>query len=221
MARRHSWDAHDNRHKTCRDCGIQVLARPHPYQRRRYHEYTAADGRRFTADRVPPCQPAAHPQPSPEDERARHASELDRAAGRAWQQGDLQRAARLIADARALDPARGALWARREAAIAAAAPRAGRSAQPGPARDWRTCTAPHPHQDAYLAARRSAEVGDTGRCHDGHPVSDLGQDISARLTAAGFTASSPELVRIRAWNRTAQERAGTSPVGQGTEAETT
>jgi hypothetical protein len=221
MAHWHSWEKHDNRHKTCRDCGISVLARPHPYQRHWYHEYTTADGRCFTSERVPPCQPAVQPQPSPEDERARHASELDRAAGRAWQQGDLQRAARLIADARALDRARGALWDKREAAIAAAAPRAGRSAQPRPARDWRTCTAPHPHQDAYLAARRSAEVGDTGRCHDGHPVSDLGQDIAARLTAAGFTASSPELIRIRAWNRTAQERAGTSPAGQGTEAETT
>jgi hypothetical protein len=221
MAQRHSWEKHDNRHKTCRDCGISVLARPHPFHGRWYQEYTTADGRCFTAERVPPCQPAAHPQPPPEDERARHASELDRAAGRAWQQGDLQRAARLIADARALDPARGDLWARREAAIAAAAPRTGRSTRPGPADCRRTCTAPHPHQDAYLAAGRSAEVGDTGRCHDGHPVSDLGQDISARLTAAGFTASSPELVRIRVWNRTAQERAGTSPVGQGTEAETT
>jgi hypothetical protein len=94
MARRHSWEKHDNRHKTCRDCGISVLARPHPYQRRWYHEYTIADGRCFTSERVPPCQPAVQPQPSPEDERVRHASELDRAAGRAWQQGDLQRAAR-------------------------------------------------------------------------------------------------------------------------------
>jgi len=221
MAQRHSWEKHDNRHKTCRDCGISVLARPNSFQGRWYQECTTADGRCFTADRVPPCQPAAQPQPSPEDERARHASELDRAAGRARQQGDLQRAARLIADARALDRARSALWDKRETAIAAAAPRTGRSAQPGPVRDWRTCSAPHPHQDAYLAARRSAEVGDTGRCHDGHPVSYLGQDISARLTTAGFTASSPELVRIRAWNRTAQERAGTSPAGQGTEAEAT
>ena len=221
MARRHSWDAHDNRHKTCRDCGIQVLARPHPYQRRWYHEYTTADGRRFTADRVPPCQPAAPPQPSSEDERARHASELDRAAGRAWQHGDLQRAARLIADARALDPSRGDLWNKREATIAAAAPRTSRRIQPETGGYWRTCTAPHPHQDAYLAARRSAEIGDTGRCHDGHPVSDLHQDVSARLTAAGFTARAPELVRIRAWNRAALERDRIAPANQDTEAETT
>jgi hypothetical protein len=220
MARRHSWDKHDNHHKACRDCGIQVLARPHPYERRWYQEYTTADGRSFTADRVPPCQPAAAPQPAPESERGRHASELDRAAGRAWQHGDLQRAARLIADARALDPARGALWAKREAAIAAAAPRTGRSTQPEPAGYRRTCTAPHPHQDAYLAARRSAEVGDIGRCHDGHPVSDLGQDISARLTAAGFTADSPELARIRAWNRAALERDRTAQAAQDPEAAT-
>jgi hypothetical protein len=219
MARRHSWDAHDNRHKTCRDCGIQALARPHPYQRRWYHEYTTADGRRFTADRVPPRQPATPPQPSPDDERARHASELDRAAGRPWQQGDLQRAARLIADARALDPSRGDLWNKREATIAA--PRTSRRIQPETGGYWRTCSAPHPHQDAYLAARRSAEIGDTGRCHDGHPVSDLHQDVSARLTAAGFTARAPELVRIRQWNRTALERIGTSASDQDTEAETT
>lgn len=221
MSRRHSWDKQDNQHKTCRNCGIQVLARPHPYERRCYQEYSTADGRCFVADRVPPCQPAAQPQPAPEDERARHASELDRAAGRAWQHGDLPRAARLIADARALDPARGALWARREAAIAAAAPQAGRSAQPEPAVCQRTCAAPHPHQDAYLAARRSAEAGDTGRCHDGHPVSDLRQDIAARLIAAGFTACSPELTRIRQWNCAALERGGTATANQDMEAETT
>jgi hypothetical protein len=219
MARRHSWERHDNRHKSCRDCGISVLARPHPLQESWYQEYTTADGRCFTADRVPPCKPAAQRQPSPDDERARHASELDRAAGRAWQHGDLQRAARLIADARALDPSRGALWAWREAAIAAAAPPTGRDTKPGPASSRRTCTAPHPHQDAYLAARRSAETGDTGWCHDGHPVSDLGQDISARLTAAGFTASSPELARIRQWNRAALERDRIARAGQDTEAQ--
>jgi hypothetical protein len=221
MARRHSWQKHDTYHKTCRDCGIRVLARPHPYERRWYQEYTTADGRCFTADRVPPCQPAAQPQPSPDDECSRHASELDRAAGRAWQQGDLQRAARLIADARALDPARGDLWAKREAAIAAAAPRTGRSIQSDPVGYRRTCTASHPHQDACLAVRRSAEVGDTGRCQDGHPVSDLGQDLSARLTAAGLTASSPELARIRQWNRAALERGRIAQTGQDTEAKTT
>ena len=152
------------------------------------------------------ASPPRHRSQSSEDERARHASELDRAAGRAWQHGDLQRAARLIADARALDPSRGDLWNKREATIAAAAPRTSRRIQPETGGYWRTCTAPHPHQDAYLAARRSAEIGDTGRCHDGHPVSDLHQDVSARLTAAGFTARAPELVRIRAWNRTALER---------------
>jgi hypothetical protein len=221
MTRRHSWDKHGTYRKTCRDCGIHVLARPHPYERRWYQEYTTADGRCFVADRVPPCEPAVRSQPSPEDERGRHASELDRAAGRAWQQGDLQRAARLIADARALDPARGDLWDKREATIAAAAPPRGRSTQLEQVGYRRTCAAPHPHQDAYLAARRSAEAGDTGRCHDGHPVSDLRQDISARLAAAGFTASSPELARIRQWNRTALERDRIAQAGQDTEAETT
>ena len=170
--------------------------------------------------RSPPCEPAAQPPPAPDDERVRHASELDRAAGRAWHQGDLQRAARLIADARALDPARRDLWAKREAAIAASAPRPDSSAQPEPVRYRRACTAPHPHQDAYLAARRSMEVGGTGRCQDGHPVSDLQQDVSERLIAAGFTACSPDLARIREWNRRALDRAGIASTERDQEAET-
>jgi len=220
-AKRHSWEKHDDYNKTCRDCGIKVLARPHPYERRWYQEYTTADGRCPVADRVPPCEPAAHPRPAPEDERVRAASELDRAAGRAWQHGDLERAARLIADARALDPARSDRWAGREATIAASAPRPGRSTQPEPAGYRRACTALHPHQDAYLAARRSMEVGGTGRCQDGHPVSDLRQDVTARLIAAGFTASSPELARIREWNCRALDRAGIAPADRDEEAETT
>src|SRR5207248_2231476 len=84
-----------------RDCGIPALARPHPCEPRWYQEYTTTDGRCFVADRVPRCQPAG-PQPPAAAERARHAGELDRAAGRAWRQGDLGLAARLIADARAL-----------------------------------------------------------------------------------------------------------------------
>jgi hypothetical protein len=220
-AKRHSWEKHDDYRKTCRDCGITVLARPYPYERRWFQQYTTADGRCFVADRVPPCQPDAHPLPASDDQRVRAADELDRAAGRAWQHGDLQRAARLIADARALDPARGDLWAEREAAIAAAAPRAGYRVQAEPVGCPRACTAPHPHQDAYLAARRSIEVGGTGRCQDGHAVSSLRQDVTERLIAAGFTASSPELARIREWNRRAQVRAGIPPADQDEEAGTT
>lgn len=219
--KRHSWDKPDDHHKTCRDCGIKVLARPHPYERRWYSEYTIADGRSFVADRVPPCEPAAQPQPAPEDERARHATELDRAAGRAWQQGDLQCAARLIADARALDPARAHLWAKREAAIAAAAPRPARTTQPEPTGYRRTCNQLHPHQDPYLAAQRSAEAGDTGRCQDGHPVTDLRHDVATRLSAAGFTASSSELARIAEWHRGALDCAGADPAAEDKEAETT
>jgi Protein of unknown function (DUF4031) len=85
----------------------------------------------------------------------------------------------------------------------------------------RTCAAPHPHQDARLAARRSVEVGDTGRCHDGHPVSDLPQDLSARLIAAGFTANSPELARISQWNHSAQTRARIASAAGDKEGETT
>jgi hypothetical protein len=64
------------------------------------------------------------------------------------------------------------------------------------------------------------EVGGTGRCQDGHLVSDLRQDVSERLIAAGFTASSPELARIREWNRRALDRAGIAPADQDEEAET-
>ena len=215
--KRHSWDKHDDYHKTCRDCGIKALARPHPCERRWYQEYTTTDGRCFVADRVPPCQPAGS-QPAAAAERARHAGELDRAAGRAWRQGDLDLAARLIADARALDPDRAGLWDRREAAIAAAAPRPRHDTQPEPGSPRRTCTAPHPHQNAYLAARRSMEVRGTGRCQDGHPVTDLGQDIATRLAAAGYTTRSPELAEIRAWNHAAQQRAATADAETDTEA---
>jgi hypothetical protein len=214
--KRHSWDKHDDHHKTCRDCGITALARPHPYERRWYQEYTTTDGRRFAADRVPPCQPARS-QPTPAAERVGHADELDRAAGRAWRQGDLDLAARLIADARALDPDRTRLWDKREAAITAAAPRPRRNTQPEPGAPRRTCTAPHPHQNAYLAAQRSMEVCGTGRCQDGHPVTDLGQDIATRLAAAGYTTRSPELAEIRAWNHAAQQRAATADAGPDTE----
>lgn len=36
--KRHSWEKRDDYHKTCRDCGVKVLARPHPYERRWYLE---------------------------------------------------------------------------------------------------------------------------------------------------------------------------------------
>jgi hypothetical protein len=215
--KRHSWNKHDDYHKTCRDCGLKALARPHPYERRWYQEYTTTDGRCFIADRVPPCQPARS-QPAAAAKRARHAGELDRAAGRAWRQGDLALAARLIADARALDPDSARLWDRREAAIAAAAPRPRHDTQPKPGTPRRACAAPHPHQNAYLAARRSMEVHGTGRCQEGHPVTDLGQDIATRLAAAGYKTSSPELAEIRAWNHAARQRAATADAEADTEA---
>jgi hypothetical protein len=93
--------------------------------------------------------------------------------------------------------------------------------EPQPVGYQRACIAAHPHQDAYLAARRSMEVGGTGRCQDGHPVSDLRQDVSERLIAAGYTASSPELARIREWSRRALDRAGIAPADQDEGAETT
>lgn len=128
------------------------------------------------------------------------------------------RAARLVADARALDPARGDLRDIRDAAIAASAPPPGRSAEPEPAGHWRTCTESHPHQDAYLAARRPAGA-DAGRSQDGHPVSAFRQHRSARLIAAGFTTSSPEPARIKEWNRGALERTAITPAGQDEQAE--
>lgn len=64
-------------------------------------------------------------------EHRERADVADRAAGLAWRAGDLDGARRLIADARALDPARAGLWARREAAIATAeAKTGGNSPQP-------------------------------------------------------------------------------------------
>lgn len=52
------------------------------------------------------------------------ANEADRAAGRAWRAGDLGTAARLIREARDLDPSRSRLWAERMDRITASSPQA-------------------------------------------------------------------------------------------------
>jgi hypothetical protein len=133
---RHSWDQEDQRHKSCAKCGIRALARPHTCEWRWYQEYTKPDGQCFVANRVPPCEPAV-PAPEPARESARepepgvphvtpeesrpHATELDRAAGFAWRVGDLDRAARPIADCMALDPDLEELWRQRREQLAASA----------------------------------------------------------------------------------------------------
>src|SRR5262249_22589727 len=109
----------------------------------------------------------------------------------------------------------------RAAETAVAAPTPSRGPQPQPAVPRRSCSAPHPHQGADLAARRSMEVTATGRCQDGHPVTSLRQDVAARLTATGLSVSSPKLARIREWNRRALERAQITPVAEDREAEPT
>jgi hypothetical protein len=65
------------------------------------------------------------------------------------------------------------------------------------------------------------EAAGTGRCQDGHPVTSLRQDVAARLTAAGLSVSSPELARIREWNRRSLKRAQVTPVAEDREAEPT
>jgi tetratricopeptide (TPR) repeat protein len=58
---------------------------------------------------------------SPRIMRARDATAADREAGVLWRRGEYKRAAELISRAHELDPARGDLWAKREAAITQAA----------------------------------------------------------------------------------------------------
>ncbi|HUK71985.1 MAG TPA: hypothetical protein VLW50_24995 [Streptosporangiaceae bacterium] len=111
--RHHSWDED----KTCRTCGLQAVTRSQDATGNRTAVYQHGT-RRFVSARTPPC---GGPLPEPADSGvlARLAQDADYHAGLAWRAGDYDRAARLIADARVLDPADSALWDLRERRISA------------------------------------------------------------------------------------------------------
>lgn len=72
---------------------------------------------RLVAERVPPCG-SELPDSGLTPEQARHlAGAADRKAGEAFKAGDLDRAFRLLTDARVLDPYRSELWDQHEQRI--------------------------------------------------------------------------------------------------------
>ena len=113
--RRHAWQQGSGHDKTCRNCGLEAINRPVPVGKRWYTTYRLGD-RTVVASRVPTCGEPLIGDADPEALREL-ASHADYAAGVAWRAGDLEHAARLIADARALDPDRAAVWDKRERAI--------------------------------------------------------------------------------------------------------
>src|SRR5262249_22484137 len=116
---RHSWEPAGEGTKRCtRDgCGLLATQRLHPTERRWLTTYTK-DGRTVVADRVPACGDDL-PQGADAEQMQRLATEAERQAGAAFRSGDIDRAYRLLTDARALDPARQQLWDAREQQIRA------------------------------------------------------------------------------------------------------
>jgi Protein of unknown function (DUF4031)/Bifunctional DNA primase/polymerase, N-terminal len=188
---RHSWEPADEGTKRCtRDgCGLQATRRLHPTERRWLTTYTQG-GRTIVADRVPACgQDLPHGAGT---EEMRHlATEADRQAGLAFRTGDIDRAYRLLTDARALDPARQQLWDTRERQI-----RSHVAARQPRQVSHNTEKAPCPQcGESYVRP-----AGETCPC--------LSCESQARLKAAGFTAGSPEIKRVAEWNHAALRRAG-------------
>jgi hypothetical protein len=115
---RHSWDGQGNT-RTCQACGTEaVKARTSVSAGGAIvcgwsTTYTQG-GRSFVADHVPPCGPAPEPT-APE-----RAGQADHQAGLAWKAGELVKAARLIVEARELEPARADHWASRTERVNAA-----------------------------------------------------------------------------------------------------
>ena len=187
---RHSWQPAGEATKRCtRDgCGLEATRRLHPTERRWLTAYTK-DGRTIIAARVPPCGQEL-PHGAPAEQLRQLATEADRQAGQAFRSGDIDRAYRLLTGARALDPGRAELWDQRETQIR----RAVASGQPRQA-SHSTETAPCPQcGHSYLRP-----AGESYPC--------LSCQSEARLAGAGFTADSPGLRQIAAWNHAVYRRA--------------
>ena len=186
---RHSWEpAADGTKRCTRDgCGLEARQWPHPTERRWLTSYTK-DGRTIIAQRVPACGDDL-PQARGADEMRQLATDADRQAGHAFRAGDIDRAYRLLADARVLDPARHELWGQREKQIRASVARR----QPRQV-SQSTETASCPDCDRPYVR----PVGETYPCLD--------CETHARLKAAGFTADSPQIRQITEWNHLAISR---------------
>ena len=187
---RHSWEPAGEGTKRCTrgGCGLLATQRLHPTERRWLTTYTKG-GRTVVADRVPACGDDL-PQGAGAEQMQRLATEANRQAGLAFRSGDIDRAYRLLTDARALDPARQRLWDAREKQI-----RAHVAAEQPRHVAHNTETAPCPQcGNPYVRP-----VGETCPC--------LSCESQARLKAAGFTSGSPEIKRVAEWNRAAVRRA--------------
>src|ERR1019366_4727293 len=97
----------------------------------------------------------------------------------------------------------------------------------------RTCDGPHPypapahpwpdpsrrcpckrceaagHRWAWSLARLTQEVGDSGLCRYGHPVTSLPEVTAGRLYVAGIEPDDPGLLALRAWNASVTSRRAT------------
>jgi len=117
----------------------------------------------------------------------RHLAEAaDRQAGHAFRSGDIDRAYRLLTDARALDPARQQVWDQHEKQIRESVTKR----QPRQvSHNTETAACPQCSKPYVRPA------GETYPC--------LSCESQAQLKAAGFTPGSPELKKIAEWDRAA------------------
>jgi hypothetical protein len=121
---RHSWGERTTRdgRKVCfrKGCGMEAEQRCNPATRRPLVIYQR-NGVRIVSDRVPPCGSELPGGDLSAEERGHLAAAADRNAAEAYRAGDLDRAFRLVTDARCLDPGRSRTWDERERQLAARA----------------------------------------------------------------------------------------------------
>src|ERR1035438_1535682 len=92
---------------------------------------------------------------------------------------------------------------------------------PGPAHPWpedRPCYCARceraGHRWAWSLAEAGQEIGNSGRCRLGHPVTALADTVAGRLHAAGITPHDRDLAAIRPWNGSVLSRRATEvPAG--------
>jgi hypothetical protein len=119
----HCWsEAQGDGRKVClRDgCGMGAQQRWNPATRRLLVIYQRNDVR-IVSDRVPPCGSELPGGDLSAEERKQLATAADRKAAEAFRAGDLDRAFRLVTDARCLDPGRSQTWDERERHLGAKA----------------------------------------------------------------------------------------------------
>ena len=135
---RHSWgETTCDGRKVCfrKGCGMEAEQRWNPATNRPLVIYQR-DGARVVSDRVPPCGSELPGGDLSAEERKHLATAADRNAAEAYRAGDLDRAFRLVTDARCLDPGRSQTWDERERQLAAKARQRQPEQQPAePARE--------------------------------------------------------------------------------------